>query len=616
MLTEGPLNYLPGPQGDIPVAVWRPLPDADKSIWVLHCSAFAEEMNKARHVVAEQARVLAGQGCTVVVPDLVGTGDSTLGFEAARWDIWCAEIAAVSEAAYASGAGQLVLWGLRFGCLLAVHVACGLERAPAGILLWQPVFSGRQQMGQFLRLKSASHMFGGGEQTSTSSFKADLSNGKQLEVAGYPLTPSLYADFERVTLDASVSLDIPIALIEISTRANRDLSAAAQKQLSAWKDQGRTLYSKAVGGDPFWATQELADAPELLDVGVEALTGLGLKLTESYLSLESAAAREPLDGQRSVWSATLSDGSEGAISWRCQDSVQVGVLHQPSGGALSGHKGELGVLIVVGGPQYRVGSHRQFVHLARALAAEGFPVLRFDYRGMGDSEGELLGFLSVTQDILSAVDALQRARSSVQRVVLWGLCDAATAAMNYAREDSRVLGLVLANPWVHSPEGAARVQLTRYYRDRLLSRQFWGKVLGRGMEWRRVWADFSVALQRVLARSTRSDHASRAMATPEFSEDCAKAGADPDLVAYFREAARVYQGDMLLVTSGRDYTAMEFEHAVRSDRSLRRALSRDGVRWARLDEADHTFSTAAWRKRVESLSARFARDLFEKWDSD
>ncbi|KAB8057318.1 hydrolase 1, exosortase A system-associated, partial [Janthinobacterium violaceinigrum] len=57
----------------------------------------------------------------------------------------------------------------------------------------------------------------------------------------------------------------------------------------------------------------------------------------------------------------------------------VGILSLPAA------PGPRGVLIVTGGPQYRVGSHRQFVLLARALAAQGVPVLRFDLRGMGDS---------------------------------------------------------------------------------------------------------------------------------------------------------------------------------------------------------------------------------------
>jgi alpha-beta hydrolase superfamily lysophospholipase len=65
----------------------------------------------------------------------------------------------------------------------------------------------------------------------------------------------------------------------------------------------------------------------------------------------------------------------------------VGIVH-PAGKPA----GDIGVVVVVGGPQYRVGSHRQFVLLARDLAAAGIPTLRFDTRGMGDSGGDFPGF--------------------------------------------------------------------------------------------------------------------------------------------------------------------------------------------------------------------------------
>lgn len=63
------------------------------------------------------------------------------------------------------------------------------------------------------------------------------------------------------------------------------------------------------------------------------------------------------------------------------------MLHHPNE-----HEVPLGLLMVVGGPQYRVGSHRQFVLLARDLAAAGIPVFPFDYRGMGDSTGQARDF--------------------------------------------------------------------------------------------------------------------------------------------------------------------------------------------------------------------------------
>ncbi|NND69017.1 MAG: hydrolase 1, exosortase A system-associated, partial [Halioglobus sp.] len=73
---------------------------------------------------------------------------------------------------------------------------------------------------------------------------------------------------------------------------------------------------------------------------------------------------------------------------------------------------------MVGGPQYRVGSHRQFTLLARHLAAQGFTSLRFDYSGMGDSEGVRARFDNVREDVEAALDALLAAAPGVRRVVL------------------------------------------------------------------------------------------------------------------------------------------------------------------------------------------------------
>ena len=81
---------------------------------------------------------------------------------------------------------------------------------------------------------------------------------------------------------------------------------------------------------------------------------------------------------------------------------------------------DIGMLIIVGGPQYRAGSHRQFTLLARYLAARGIPSLRFDYRGMGDSEGDARNFEDIADDVRSAVDALTEAVPGVRRVVSGG----------------------------------------------------------------------------------------------------------------------------------------------------------------------------------------------------
>ena len=114
--------------------------------------------------------------------------------------------------------------------------------------------------------------------------------------------------------------------------------------------------------------------------------------------------------------ATTPSYHEQAITFACQGEQLVGVVSLPQG--LPTPTSTTGLIIVVGGPQYRAGSHRQFVLLARAVAAAGTPVLRFDYRGMGDSTGALHTFEKVNDDIAAAISALQATVPSIKALSL------------------------------------------------------------------------------------------------------------------------------------------------------------------------------------------------------
>jgi len=130
---------------------------------------------------------------------------------------------------------------------------------------------------------------------------------------------------------------------------------------------------------------------------------------------------------------------EQAVVFSCGDARLIAIISSP---AQPSHRG---VLIVVGGSQYRAGSHRQFTLLCRALAERGIAAMRFDYRGMGDSEGEMRTFEDVRPDIRAAVDQFCVQVPGLREVAIWGLCDAASAALFYAHQDSRITGLVLLN---------------------------------------------------------------------------------------------------------------------------------------------------------------------------
>ena len=107
--------------------------------------------------------------------------------------------------------------------------------------------------------------------------------------------------------------------------------------------------------------------------------------------------------------------------------------------------GTTGLFIVSGGNEVRAGAHRGMALLADGVARAGFPVFRFDRRGVGDSEGENGGFEGCAVDLHAALDAFRAAAPHVTRIVAFGNCDAASALLLHA---PTVDALVLANPWV------------------------------------------------------------------------------------------------------------------------------------------------------------------------
>lgn len=264
---------------------------------------------------------------------------------------------------------------------------------------------------------------------------------------------------------------------------------------------------------------------------------------------------------------------EEALTFACGEDILLGVLSRPAQSV-----GDLGVLIVVGGPQYRAGSHRQFVLLARHLAAAGIPVLRFDVRGMGDSEGEAREFTAIDDDIAAAMTALESACPSVRRIVLWGLCDGASAALLYWQRcgDVRVAGMVLVNPWVRSEAGLARARVRHYYRERLLQKEFWWKLArGRFAPW-------------------------RALRDGVYNWRLARASAeipDASFQAQMAVALREFPGALLIVLSDSDVTAQEFADwlgVIMPD-----WRQRTGWSCRSIADADHTFSSVRSKQELE-----------------
>lgn len=277
----------------------------------------------------------------------------------------------------------------------------------------------------------------------------------------------------------------------------------------------------------------------------------------------------------------------------CEGSSLVGLLHLPE------EPTDLGVLMFVGGgPQYRAGGHRQLVLWARELAAQGVPVMRFDYRGVGDSGGEFRGFDHIEADMRAAIQAFFTRLPTVRKLVLWGECDASSAILMHAYKEPRVIGISLQNPWARTTAGQARAYINHYYLRRLTERSFWKKV-------------FALKFNPLTAASSLLQTARRAWSpAPAVATDTAGANhGGGDFIAEMKVGCKAYRGAMLLFMSGRDLIAREFDELVESDPEWKTLMRRDAVRRIDLPLADHTFSSAEMRRAVIEAARAWLKTL-------
>ena len=123
-----------------------------------------------------------------------------------------------------------------------------------------------------------------------------------------------------------------------------------------------------------------------------------------------------------------------------------GILHTP----LADSQHDFVVMLLSPGVKMRVGPQRLYLRLTERLLDLGISVLRFDFHGLGDSEGELpeaqlrdvYNHIEVgryVEDTIDAMDWMQQNYGS-KRFLLSGLCGGAITGLLAGDRDARVVG--------------------------------------------------------------------------------------------------------------------------------------------------------------------------------
>lgn len=241
-----------------------------RGIVFLH--AFAEEMNKSRHVVAQASRGLASMGIGVLLIDLRGCGDSPGNFDDASWEDWQDDVSTAIDWMRARQYRQLALWGARTGALLAAEAAAARPDDIERCALWQPTLSGDTYLTQFLRLRVANAMLTGAKEPETTrGLRARLESGETIEVAGYGLSPRMAAALADRRLEQARPR-CPVDWFEVVPEQGAEAALATQRVVAAWQAQQAQVQLHTVACEPFWgasSTAELVQCPGLVNAMVD-----------------------------------------------------------------------------------------------------------------------------------------------------------------------------------------------------------------------------------------------------------------------------------------------------------------------------------------------------------
>ncbi len=132
------------------------------------------------------------------------------------------------------------------------------------------------------------------------------------------------------------------------------------------------------------------------------------------------------------------------VTFRNRGQQLVGVLHIPD--TLKNRERAPGVVMFHGFAGNKVENHRLFVQTARSLSGSGFVVLRFDFRGSGDSDGDFedMTIPGETSDAEKVLTYLARQRwVNNEAVGVLGLSMGGRVGAILASKDKRVKFLIL-----------------------------------------------------------------------------------------------------------------------------------------------------------------------------
>jgi pimeloyl-ACP methyl ester carboxylesterase len=524
---------------------------------VVVCNPIGDDYIRAHRALRHFAERLQRAGFAVLRFDFHGTGDSS-GDERDpdRLPTWLGDIGrAIEELRRRHNVDEVCLAGLRLGATLAMVAAA--ERGDVdSVILWGPYLTGEA----FVRESTGLHRMHRLLEPQSFALEPKEWYAGGEEALGFLLTPQTIDELAHVDLGA-VAKPARHALVIGSKNVPSE-----EKLLAQLAGQGVETEYRHLPGHQFLIT-----TPHHAQVPDEVLNTMVGWLSNHHLERSGSPSPPPLAEARP---ASLAEQP----LFYGQDESLFGILHEPA----RRRPGERPAIVMLNaGTVHRIGPHRMSVTMARRWAGLGFPVLRVDLPGIGDSPAPI-GRPENQCYPDGGVDAVQRAMSALQsktgatRFLVLGLCSGGDLAFQVGLKDPRVTGAVIMNPrtfCVHDLELVETYKRARYYLDSFLDvhklrRLFTGQVqLGRALEM--LWTNIKGVARR---RRVNAEVTSTVNDVPACLRLMAGRGVDTFLVVTEHDP-------------GVEYVDRHFGRGMRELKGVK------GFRRADFKGTDHTFTS-------------------------
>ena len=563
---------------------------------VLVLGPFGEERKCAYRLLVRLARACAACGFGVFRFDYSGTGEGLGAHKDASLDQWLDDAhGALEQARTALPCPPWYAVAARLGGNIATRLAA--RGGVAGVALVEPILSGKDYMRDLQRRKQIKEMMGGGKaRTSEEQIEAAWESGNCVDFDGFEIGAGLADSLREIDLAADLTALAPSCSVQL-------LKVGAGKQFPPAWGAAKTAAEQSEGGEtgivrdkPFWGQIEYFES--------DAVQTEVLRFLQEASDRESSAPLNVLPaGDDRGTQAALRAGVELA-SGVCERAVRFGAEDQTRVGnlVLPDRKRDLGIVFVHGWSGVRGGPHGILTGTARRLAERGFPSLRFDLGGRGESKGNgMEACLPTMADDLVAATRVCRERAGVGRVVLFGMCSGGNVAIGTLPRLPDAAGLVLLSVYPFSDGDSFGRDM---HRTLHFAKVYWHK-LWQLHTWKRLFRG-EVRVLRVLDvlfghfRKRSKEGPARTKGPSETEPEVEEKSPPRE---HLQKLKSGIPGLMIYGSADPDAAAAQaYYRPFVDEHSL-------PIKFVEIDGAHHNFTSREWKDRIVRLTADFCNRL-------